>query len=376
MVTLSQPQPRQPKSLLHSPAKLAAYSIVGLLVVTIFCLGWMAYRIVQQTRRLAGEQSQRLARLEEQISRTSQQVSGLAQSNQDMLASLSLPAKLWSDFSGGVCLISGSYVFIDSNTGKPVRAPRKQKNESGPPVSGDAEQPQSTIEAEGPVAEVTFEGTGFHVGDGYVLTNRHIAEPWKYSFWPQLFSSLRNAKPRMAKLLAFFPGHPQPYTLRVGRVSSYDDFAVCKLSAAEEWKGIPALPLDHNSEPAKVGLAVTVMGYPDGEDRLLAALPKGDAPRLVERYGKSSLSLIRQLARRDLIKPMTAQGHVMDLYEDRIVYDAANGEGSSGSPLFGPSGRVIGVNFGYFLQNKASNYAVPIGRGIRLLQQADWKTVE
>jgi hypothetical protein len=244
--------------------------------------------------------------------------------------------------------------------------------ESGKPMPDDVRQPQSTAEGEGPIAEVTFEGTGFYVGDGYILTNRHIAEPWKYSFWPQIFSSLRSAKPRIAKLLAFFPGRRQPYTLKVKLVSSRDDLAVCVLSTVEEWTGIPTLPLDHGIEPARIGHAVTMMGYPDGEDRLLAVLPKGEAPRLRELYGESSLSLLGQLARRNLIKPLTAQGHVMDLYDDRIVYDGVAGEGSSGAPLFGPSGRVIGVNFGYFLQNKTSNYAVPVGRAISLLQQTDW----
>lgn len=370
------PQSKESNGWLRPFAKVAAYFVIGLLVIAAFCLGWIAYRTAEQTRRLAGQQNQRLAQLEWQISQTDQQVSGLAHSNQDILANLLLPAKLWSDFNGEICLIHGSYIFIDSDTGQPVGAPKKQKDESGKPVSDDAGQPQSTTEAEGPIAEVTFEGTGFHVGDGYILTNRHIAEPWKYGFWPQLFSSLRNAKPRLAKLLAFFPGHSRPYTLKVKLVSLHDDLAVCELSAAEELKGIPALPLDSGTESAKVGHAVTMMGYPDGADRLLAVLPKGEAPRLLERYGKSSLSLTGELARRNLIKPLTAQGHVMDLYEDRIVYDGASGEGSSGAPLFGPSGRVIGIIFGYFLQNKTSNYAVPAGRGISLLQQAGWKPVE
>jgi S1-C subfamily serine protease len=59
-----------------------------------------------------------------------------------------------------------------------------------------------------------------------------------------------------------------------------------------------------------------------------------------------------------------------------IVYDAASGEGSSGAPVFGQSGRVIGIHFGYFDQNRLSNYAVPIGHGLALLRQAGWKPVD
>jgi S1-C subfamily serine protease len=80
-------------------------------------------------------------------------------------------------------------------------------------------------------------------------------------------------------------------------------------------------------------------------------------------------------ARRNIFKPLTSQGHVMDLYDDRIVYDSASGEGSSGAPVFWMSGRVIGVHFGYFEQNRLSNYAVPIGRGLALLGQSGWKPV-
>jgi S1-C subfamily serine protease len=104
-------------------------------------------------------------------------------------------------------------------------------------------------------------------------------------------------------------------------------------------------------------------------------LPEGEAKRLLEQYGEEGPSLLNQLARRNIVKPLTSQGHVMDLYEDRIVYDAASGEGSSGAPVFGPSGRVIGIHFGYFEQNRLSNYAIPIGRGLALLSQAGWKPV-
>jgi S1-C subfamily serine protease len=174
-------------------------------------------------------------------------------------------------------------------------------------------------------------------------------------------------------LEAFFPGRRQPYHLTVKQASSRDDVAVCKLSGAEASKEIPALPLDQGAEPSKIGQSVTTVGFPAGADRLLSVLPEGEAKRLLEQYGEEGPSLLNQLARRNIVKPLTSQGHVMDLYDDRIVYDAASGEGSSGAPVFGPSGRVIGIHFGYFEQNRLSNYAVPIGRGMSLLRQAGWK---
>ncbi|HLM24627.1 MAG TPA: hypothetical protein VK274_06190, partial [Pyrinomonadaceae bacterium] len=64
---------------------------------------------------------------------------------------------------------------------------------------------------------------------------------------------------------------------------------------------------------------------------------------------------------------------ITDLDVRRIVYDARTAEGGSGAPLFGPSGRVIGVNFAVFTENQASNFAVPIRFGLPLLERAGWE---
>src|SRR5687767_15734261 len=66
------------------------------------------------------------------------------------------------------------------------------------------------------------------------------------------------------------------------------------------------------------------------------------------------------------------QGNINDLNARKIVYDARTAEGGSGAPLFGPSGRVIGVNFAVFTENQASNFAVPIRYSFPLLERAGW----
>jgi S1-C subfamily serine protease len=278
---------------------------------------------------------------------------------------------LSNDFNNGVCLISGSYIFIDPNTGLPLRGMKKLKDESG-----EVEQPQLTTGGDSEIAEVFYTGTGFHVGDGYLLTNRHVVvEPWKYDALSYLYGKALSVQPRLVKLEAFFPGRRRSYQLTVKRASSRDDVAVCKLSGADAPKEIPTLSLEQGGEAAKIGQAVTTIGFPAGADRLLSVLPEGEAKRLLEQYGEEGPSLLNQLARRNIFKPLTSQGHVMDLYENRIVYDAASGEGSSGAPVFGPSGRVIGIHYGYLEQNRLSNYAVPIAHGLELLRQSGWKPI-
>jgi S1-C subfamily serine protease len=147
-----------------------------------------------------------LAQLEEQISRNSRQLSDLTRSNQGLLANLSLPTKLSNDFNNGVCLISGSYIFIDPNTGLPLRGMKKLEDESG-----EVEQPQLTARGDGEIAEIFYTGTGFHVGGGYILTNRHVVvEPWKYDALSYLYGKALNAQPRLVKLEAFFPASDGP----------------------------------------------------------------------------------------------------------------------------------------------------------------------
>jgi len=72
------------------------------------------------------------------------------------------------------------------------------------------------------------------------------------------------------------------------------------------------------------------------------------------------------------VHPLMTQGNITDLDARRIVYDARTGEGGSGGPLFGPSGRVIGITFAIFTENTASNFAVPIHYAITLWEKAGW----
>jgi Trypsin-like peptidase domain len=318
-------------------AKITVLSALILLLGGIITLGLAAYKEFSQNRRLNDKQNRHLAKLEGQMTRTNQQVAELTQSSQAINAGLSLPTKLWSAYSGGICLISGTYIFVDPVSGRPLRSPKRKDGTL--PKSEDLTQ--LTPEGDGEIAEVGYEGTGFYVGDGYILTNRHIVvEPWKYDVWLQISMSIVNSKPRLIRPQAFFPGQSGSYQLKFKLASSQDDLAVCTLNLREVEKEIPILPLDQSMDALMVGQAITIMGYPSGTNRLLSLLPEKEARRLREHYGESSLTLIHQLAQRDLIRPLASQGHIMGLHSDQIVYDGATGEGESGAPIFGSSGRV------------------------------------
>jgi S1-C subfamily serine protease len=268
-------------------------------------------------------------------------------------------------------LIYGSFSFVEPATGRPLRYPETQTNESGAAVQNANEQPALTPEGHGPIAEFPFAGTGFHVGDGFVLTNRHVTQPWQADERAQSLNSTVKGVPRLKKFIAFFPNNAQPISLKVKQVAQREDIAVCTIDPKDLPPKLPILPIEKDAGSVAVGKLVVTMGYPSGPDRLLALLDENEARSIQQRYGSVEAQLT-YLGEKKLIQPLTTQGNITDLEARRIVYDARTGEGGSGAPLFGPSGRVIGITFAIFTENTASNFAVPIRYSLAWLEKSGW----
>ena len=147
--------------------------------------------------------------------------------------------------------------------------------------------------------------------------------------------------------------------------------AICTIGAMVRPPKVPVLPLEKDSDSVAIGKLVVTMGYPSGLDRFLALLDENEARQIQARYG-SVESQLNYLAQTRRIQPLTTQGNITDLDANKIVYDARTGEGGSGGPLFGPSGRVIGITNAIFTENTASNFAVPIRPAVALLERAGW----
>ena len=169
------------------------------------------------------------------------------------------------------------------------------------------------------------------------------------------------------------PDHAQPIPLKFKVSGSRDDLAVCLLDGKELPTDIPAIPLETDQDAVAVGKTVVMMGFPSGIDRLLALLDDAESRSIQQRYGGSLDSLLGHLAESRRIQPLTTQGNITDVNSRRIAYDARTAEGGSGAPVFGNTGRIIGVNFAVFTENQASNFAVPIQYGIALLERSGWK---
>ena len=360
---------------INPSTKLVTLAIALILVGGILYLGFATYKEIQRSRRLIDEQREQLARMQGEVSKTNDQLSNIDQSTRQLQNSLSLAVKLRSDYGSGVCLIAGSFYFVESGTGRPLRYAEAQSNESGGTIQGNGAPEALTPEGNAAIAEYEFVGTGFHVGQGFVMTNRHIAQPWIADDRAQSISGSLKAQPRLRKLIAYFPGFTTAIPLEFKAASNKDDLAVCTLTMAEIPETIPVLPLESESDAVAVGKTVVMMGYPSGPDRLLALLDDAESRGIQQRYG-TPMAQLAYLAETKRIQPLTTQGSITDLDVRRIVYDARTAEGGSGAPLFGPSGRVIGVNFAVFTENQASNFAVPIRFGLNLLERTGWEAPE
>src|SRR5215510_4859443 len=352
--------------------KAIVFGIIIALVGGMLYLGFAMYKELQRSRRLIDDQRVQLGQMRDQVSKTNEQISDIDQSNRQIQASLSLAVKLRSEYGSGVCLIAGSYYYVEPGTGRPLRYAEAQMNDSGAAIQSGNAPEALTPEGNAAIAEYEFVGTGFHVGQGYILTNRHIAQPWMADDRAQSIGGGINAQPRRRKLIAYFPNIAQAIPLKFKGVAQKDDLAVCTLDIPEIPGTIPILPLETDPDAVAVGKSVVMMGYPSGPDRLLALLDESESRGIQQRYG-TPMAQLAYLAETKRIQPLTTQGSITDLDVRRIVYDARTAEGGSGAPLFGPSGRVIGVNFAVFTENQASNFAVPIRFGIPLLERNGWE---
>jgi S1-C subfamily serine protease len=116
--------------------------------------------------------------------------------------------------------------------------------------------------------------------------------------------------------------------------------------------------LDDRKIASTTGDPVVLMGYPTGIEGILARQGSETVKKIAD--GSQDVSAIMsKLASQQLIRPTTTQGHIGDVLDDKIVYDAATTSGGSGGPLFNREGKVIGINFAILRGFGGSNLAVP-----------------
>ena len=177
-------------------------------------------------------------------------------------------------YGSSICLLHVVVEFHDKDSGELIRVSADAAGKTGADEAG-------TVAVEtggnGPPLQLDVFGTGFLVGDGRLLTNHHVAEPWWGSDeLKQLID--QGASPFVASYTAYFPGTFQGATADLDRISSHADLATLKLAASAP-AHTPRLELDDRSTASVAGDPVVLIGYPTGIEGILARAGNTTAQR-------------------------------------------------------------------------------------------------
>jgi S1-C subfamily serine protease len=154
----------------------------------------------------------------------------------------------------------------------------------------------------------SFSGSGFGVNAaGYIVTNRHLVTDSNGHTPRQVLLIFSDTK-------TWLPAH-------VVRSSTDADLALLQIDAPGSYPVVGGIA--HSTADIPVGAQVAIIGYPLGTETPM----EGSGTKII--------------ARSTLVA-----GTVSKHLDDVLQVDAYAGEGSSGSPVFAPDGRVIGVVYG------------------------------
>jgi DNA-binding response OmpR family regulator/S1-C subfamily serine protease len=258
-------------------------------------------------------------------------------------------------YAPSVCLLHVSVSFVDRSSGRPLRY--GGINPDGEPLHDSDGNPVYTLEGRAPEVRADFFGTGFIAGEGRILTNHHVAQPWWKNDELASISS-QGLSPSIAEMTAYFPEAKAGVPVSVSEISEQADLAVLKGDFSSLKK--PILKMDARKEAAVSGQPLLSLGYATGISAILARAGEDAVNDIAKSTGGKPDEVLNELVRRKLIRPLVTQGHIGDVLPDKIVYDAQTTSGGSGGPLINRDGEVIGVTFAVVRGFGGSNFGVPI----------------
>jgi S1-C subfamily serine protease len=267
-------------------------------------------------------------------------------------------------YERSVCLIHVVLAFRDHSTG--LRLHYAGLTSSGEPTTDEHNNPLLSLTGNGPEVRLDVFGTGFLASaSGQILTNHHVAEPWwKNDELKEMLD--QGLEPVIDEMTAYFPGVPRGININTEKISSVADVALVKGNVSE--LGIKPILLADGQHSAVSGGPIVLLGYPTALNAILARTGAETLQSIATASNGDPKQLMEELARRNLIRPITTQGHIGDVLPDKIVYDAQTTSGGSGGPLFNTDGKVIGINFAMVREFGGSNFAIPVGYGKFLLK--------
>jgi serine protease Do len=352
-----------PRGVLYVIAGIAG--VIALILITIISVNTLGFLEGRRNNKAINDLQQKVEAVSGEIDKLSASLQEARNETSNIRSSLSLPEKIVNSYGEGVCLIYGTYVFVDPRVGGGSEIKFKEPSGTENPIGPDGAI-NLGVDGNGRIYEVEFMGTGFLAAKGFVLTNRHVIQAWDEDDIASLIMN-RGFRPRLKELLAYFPQSSQPFKLTPVKTSPDQDVALCSFDPG----GVELLPLplDETSDGVARGQSVVLLGYPAGLEGLIARTNNiSKANRRL--YGNLSYrTQLNELAASSKIIPQSTQGHISDV-APQLVYDARTDEGGSGGPVFGANGKVIGINQAILMSSQSTaSFGVPIRHGLALLKK-------
>jgi hypothetical protein len=306
----------------------------------------------QEAKRASKSASPDLAALQEELK-------AQAQLLRQLELVQNMPERISRDYDSSVGLIVGEYIWTDSTGSRPLRY-------QGLDASGDYLRDQQGHELMsfgglGPVVVREFQGSGFLIDPGHLLTSGFILAPWSSDPLidetdnPEIFPSIRS-------LNAYFPRARNGVKIKIDHPDESGDAVVCVIDG--EVPGV-ALTLSGDSR-ARTGEPILVLGYPGGVNLLSSRIP-GDLLRELNNFGHPTADETAEfLAQHGYIQPIAMLTHVSGQTENRIFFETLNAYGNTGGPLVNSRAEVVGISEAIHPEYPSFNL------GISVAQMKSW----
>jgi S1-C subfamily serine protease len=299
------------------------------------------------------ELARMLAELRDSMTSATQRLGALEQRSE-------APSRVIAAATRATVLLLGSYGFVDSASGQPLRMPPDPGAQ--PTLGPDGEVPVTT-EGLGPVFEARYTGTGFIASsDGLIVTNRHVAVPWEFDEAAAGILA-RGYTPVMRRFIAYMPGVKTPFQVQTVRVSDEADLALLRGSAIAD----PIIALSLSITPVHPGQEVIVLGYPLGIRALMARTGATFVQQLLSEGDVDFWTAAERLAAGGYIAPLASRGIIGQVTLETVVYDAQTTHGGSGGPVLSTTGEVVAINSAILAEYGGANLGVPAEQARRLL---------
>ncbi len=266
--------------------------------------------------------------------------------------------------TGSIVFIQGAYRFVEPESRKPLRY--VGLGPDGQPLRNASGKPFTSLDGEGPVVERFYTGSAFVASDdGLLLTNRHVAIPWRSGEAAQALTQ-RGLTPVVHRFVGYLAGIKEPFEVELVAASDEADVAVLRC------RGVIGLarPLTLSETPAQPGDEVIVLGYPTGFRALLARADEDFVNKLMTEGDPDFWTVAHRLSEAGRIGPLATRGIVGQVSPAAVVYDAETTSGGSGGPVVNLNGEVVAVNTAILPEFGGSNLGVPVNHARELLATA------